>query len=181
MDTLVGIIPVYLLVLSLPVMFALHEFEEWNILRWYKKHYTGIPESTDRSIRVWIIFISILIFGVSGIALLFVENRIIFSILMVALSAFMITNIIQHVIWTIQYRDYSVGLITAGILLGVVVFVNISLFNAGLINAWFYVLSGYILIPVIKTVKSPHVMTQEIRGIHNIGIKLDTLLFSRKR
>ena len=100
---------------------------------------------------------------------------------MVALSAFMITNIIQHVIWTIQYRDYSVGLITAGILLGVVVFVNISLFNAGLINAWFYVLSGYILIPVIKTVKSPHVMTQEIRGIHNIGIKLDTLLFSRKR
>ena len=52
MDTLVGIIPVYLLILSLPVMFALHEFEEWNILRWYKKHYTGIPESTDRSIRV---------------------------------------------------------------------------------------------------------------------------------
>ncbi|HPA11395.1 MAG TPA: hypothetical protein PLV73_11310 [Treponemataceae bacterium] len=37
------------------------------------------------------------------------------------------------------------------------------------------------IIPVIKTVKSPHVMTQEIRGIHNIGIKLDTLLFSRKR
>ncbi len=37
------------------------------------------------------------------------------------------------------------------------------------------------IIPVYKTVKSPHVMTQEIRGIHNIGIKLDTLLFSRKR
>jgi len=26
---------------AIPIFFSLHELEEWNILKWYKKHYVN--------------------------------------------------------------------------------------------------------------------------------------------
>lgn len=181
MDVQSGINSVYLQVLFLSFMFALHELEEWNILRWYRKHYKSLPKSTDMSVRIWIIFISILIFALTAIALVLIDNKFVFSFLIVGISAFMLTNIIQHVIWTIQYRDYSVGLSTAILLLAVITYVHFNLINARVINLWFYMLLSYTIVPIVKTMRSPHVMTPEIRGVHNLGIALERLLFKHSR
>jgi hypothetical protein len=40
------------------VAFALHEAEEWNIMRWYQRNYVDLPPTTDRAARTWIVFIS---------------------------------------------------------------------------------------------------------------------------
>jgi hypothetical protein len=39
------------------IAFALHEIEEWNILRWYHRNYVDLPPSTDKTVRVWIVFV----------------------------------------------------------------------------------------------------------------------------
>jgi len=172
---------IHLKVLLIPLVFTIHELEEWNILTWYKKHYKNIPYSTNLSIRIWIICISLLIFIVTIVAVKFIHSVFLFSPLFIAISTFILTNIIQHVIWTIQYKDYSVGLSTAMVLLAVIIVVHANLIINHYINVWFYVISLYMVVPIIKTLRRPHVMTPEIRGIHNLGITLEKLLFKKDK
>ena len=57
----------------LPVAFALHELEEWNILRWYHENWTNMqPEQMSPAIvQAWLGFITLL-----GFAWTFVGTRL---------------------------------------------------------------------------------------------------------
>ncbi len=170
---------IYLKILLIPISFAVHEFEEWNILKWYKKHYKDIPESTNASIRIWVVLISVIIFAMTLLALALINYTFLFSPLLVLISAFISVNVIQHIIWTIQYKDYSIGLSTALITLCVLIYVHFNVMMLGLVNAWFYLIMIYAIVPILKTIQSPHIMTREIRGVHELGIALERLIFKK--
>ena len=43
-----------------PVALAIHESEEWNILRWYHEHWNNVGDLSNRIVRTWLVFYSVL-------------------------------------------------------------------------------------------------------------------------
>lgn len=77
MENFFGLADIRNYIWILPVVFCIHEFEEWNILRWHKKYYTNLPESTNTSIRIHIVVLSIIAFLLTLIAYFPIVSRII--------------------------------------------------------------------------------------------------------
>ncbi|MBN2039347.1 MAG: HXXEE domain-containing protein [Spirochaetes bacterium] len=163
----------------IPVLFSIHELEEWNILNWYKKYYADLPASTNTSIRIHILTISLAAILLTFIA--WISPIIIRSIIVIFLTGFILTNTIQHVIWTFQYKAYAPGLTTAILCMIIFTLVNIILVKNEMILVPIYL----ILLPgiptVIKTVKSKHQMTPEIRRLHELFIKAERYLRGENR
>ncbi len=67
-DGILGTASVNSYIWIIPVMFSIHEFEEWNILKWYKKYYRNLPASTNTSIRIHIVALSLISFLLTSIA-----------------------------------------------------------------------------------------------------------------
>lgn len=165
---------------AIPILFSLHELEEWNILDWYKKFYRNLPGSTEFSIHLHIIFFSITGFLLTYIAYLF-HNTFLFSLIISFFSCFILFNIFQHIVWTLQLKSYSPGLISGIILLIVTVLVNIMLISNGMIQVTYYALLLIFFSPAIKTIKIRNEMTPEIRRVHLFFIKMENLLRSKSR
>ena len=163
---------------AIPIFFSLHELEEWNILDWYKKHYKNLPASTPFSIHLHIFFFCFVGFLLTLIAFL-LRDAFLFSLIISFLSAFILLNTFQHVVWTFQLKTYSPGLISAIILLSVTVFVNIVLIENNLIQVPFYVVLLVFIIPALNTLKIKNEMTPEIRRVHHIFIRLEQILKKR--
>lgn len=155
----------------IPALLFLHELEEWNILKWYRKYYTDFTASTNTSIRIHIITLGIIAFLLTFIA--WISPIAIRSIIVIFLSSFILTNTIQHVIWTFQYKAYAPGLTTAILCVVVYTFVNILLVKNEMILTPFYLILLLGIPTVKKTIKSKHQMTPEVRKIHNFFIKVE--------
>lgn len=162
----------------IPFFFSIHELEEWNILNWYKKYYLSLPPSTNFSIHLHILTFCIAGFILTSIALLF-QNTFLFSLIICFLSGFILLNVLQHIVWTIQLKVYSPGLISGLILLTVTVFVNSKLISNSLIQLPFYSIIFLAIIPGIKTIKIKNEMTPEIRRVHNLFISIENILKDR--
>jgi hypothetical protein len=55
----VAAIPFRRLVWLLPLTFAVHEAEEWNIIPWYQAQFTNPPNTSDIAVYTWLVGISI--------------------------------------------------------------------------------------------------------------------------
>lgn len=88
---------------AIPIFFSLHEFEEWNILDWYKRHYINLPGSTKFSIHLHIIF-----FCAVGFLLTFIAYQLnqtfFFSLIISFLSGFILLNTFQHIVWQFSLK-----------------------------------------------------------------------------
>jgi hypothetical protein len=160
---------------AIPILFSLHELEEWNILDWYEKHYVNLPGSTKFSIHLHIFFFCVVGFLLTYIAYQF-HQTCLFSIIISFFSAFILFNVFQHIVWTIQLRTYSPGLVTGLIMLVVIGIVNYILIKNDLIHIPYYALILLYIFPAINTVKIKREMTPEIRKVHLFFIKIERLL-----
>ena len=165
---------------AIPAFFSLHELEEWNILDWYKKYYINLPGSTKFSVHIHIIFFCAVGFLLTYIAYLFRES-LLFSLILSFLSGFILLNTFQHIVWTIQLKIYSPGLISSLIMLIVAVFVNIILIKNNLIQVPYYALIVLVIIPAFNTFKIKNEMTPEIRRVHIFFIKIENFLRSMNK
>ena len=163
------------LIWTIPIFLSIHELEEWNILDWYKKHYVNLPGSTNFSIHLHIFFFCIVGFLLTYVAYL-TRETFLFSLIISFLTGFIILNTFQHIVWTIQLKTYSPGLITSLIVLCVVVFVNLILIHNNLIHLAFYALILMVLFPALKTIKTKNEMTPEIRRVHIFFIKIEKFI-----
>ncbi len=154
--------------------FVLHEFEEWNIDRFEHKHFEGIPPAaTDRSARMWILFISLVgliwcvIATISG-------NPIIAAWIILPAIAIMLQNAIQHIVWSVYFQQCAPGAISAALLLipsGSYVFSRAL--QQGYIPVWYAIIwVAFIAVGFAQTVKAGNKMTPFIRAINNLGIWL---------
>jgi hypothetical protein len=94
------------------VIFALHELEEWNILRWYQRNYVDLPPSTDKTTRVWIVFIILVALVWCAAGTLPGDPALAAYVLLPAVAIAM-QNAIQHVYWQLYFKQYAPGIITA--------------------------------------------------------------------
>lgn len=159
----------------IPVTFSIHEFEEWNILKWYKKYYRNLPNSTDVSIRIHIVVLALISFLLTFIAYIF-ANMFLFSLIITLMSAFILLNFFQHIIWTIQLKAYSPGLITGLLCFLAVLFVNFVFIANNLVYTPFYLLTGLIILPLRATLRVNGEMTDEVRNVHLFFIKMEKYL-----
>ena len=70
MDKL-NIIPLRKLIWVLPIVFAIHELEEWDIIHWYQAYIVNQPEMTYSILWTQLAFTSFLGFAWTFIASLF--------------------------------------------------------------------------------------------------------------
>ncbi len=165
------------LIWAIPVFFSIHELEEWNILNWYKKYYVNLPPSTNFSIHLHIFTFCIVGFLLTFIALVS-QTFFLFSLIICFLSGFILLNVFQHLVWTIQLKAYSPGLISGLILLSVTAFVNSKLISNNLIQQPFYAIILLTIIPAIRTFKTKNEMTPEIRRVHHFFISVEKRLMT---
>lgn len=154
------------------MLFFIHELEEWNILKWYKKYYNNLPPSTDFSIHIHIFAFGITGFLLTTMAYLF-HDSFVFSLIICFISSFILLNVFQHIVWTVQLKTYSPGLVTGLVLLASTVLVNIKLYSSGYIQLPFYLIILLTILSGIKTLKVKNEMTPEIRRVHEFFIAVE--------
>ncbi len=154
--------------------FVLHEFEEWNIDQFEHEHFEGIPPAaTDRSARLWILFISLVGFIWCMVATVPGSPEIAAWVILPAIAV-MLQNAIQHIVWSVYFRAYAPGVISAALLLipsGS--YILARALQQSYIPAWYaFVWVAFVAAGFAQTVKAGNKMTPFIRSINNLGIWL---------
>ena len=154
--------------------FVLHELEEWNIDRFEHKHFEGLPPAaTDRSARMWILFVSLagLIWCIIATA---PGSPAIAAWIILPAVAIALQNALQHIVWSVYFRQYAPGTISAALLLipsGS--YVIARALEQGYIPVWYAVVGvAFIAAGFVQTVRAGNKMTPFIRAINNLGIWL---------
>jgi len=145
-------IDLWILIKIFPFIFALHEFEEWNILSWHRKHQSNIPNVTDlhiRTIFVIIITVTFLFFFV----VLRIKNKKTAAYILFPVLSLVFYNGLIHFYWSIYFASYSPGLVFGFIvgvpLIGIIIFKMIS---EKLIAKWYASFVGLLLIAMFTHV-----------------------------
>jgi hypothetical protein len=166
------------LVWLFPIAYALHEAEEWNILRWYQRHYADLPPMTNRSVRTFLVFASAVGFVCTVVATVPGNPRAAAFLLMPAV-ALALQNALQHVWFLLVFRDYAPGIITSVLLLVPVgAYLAARAVDQGYVPLW-YVLGLAILIPpgLVQRARAGRRLTQQFRAIHGFGMGLSKWLW----
>lgn len=98
------------------VAWAIHEFEEWNIVKWEQQNFEGSPPMTNRGARIWMIIMIILVFAFAAAAYI-PGNPTIAAYVFIPVTAFLFQNAVQHIYWSIRFKNYAPGAMTALFLL----------------------------------------------------------------
>lgn len=159
------------------IAFALHEIEEWNILSWYQRNYVDLPPSTNKAVRVWIIFVSLI--GIVWCAVATLPGNPVFAayVFLPAIAVAM-QNALQHVYWFLYFRQYAPGIITSVFcLIPLGIYLGIQAVGQSFVPVWYVGILLLLLIPgLVQTVQAKNRMTRQIRAVHHLGIKLAGLL-----
>ena len=159
----------------IPLMFSIHEVEEWNILKWYRKYYKNLPESTNTSIRIHIVVLSLVSVLLTLLAVM-VPGNALFAVITVFMSVFILLNFLQHVICTIQLRAYSPGLFTGIMCIMVITGMNVIFALNGFIALPYYLMTLFIVPSLVGTLKVKGEMTKGVRNVHNFFIRVEKAL-----
>ena len=156
------------------VAFALHEAEEWNIIRWYQRNYVDLPPTTDKAARTWIVFISMMGLVWCTVATL-PGNPTIAAFVLLPAIALALQNALQHVYWLFYFKQYAPGIISSVVfLIPLGVYLNIQAVSHNYVPIWYAGILALLIIPgLFQTVKAKNRMTPQIRSVHNFSIKLN--------
>jgi hypothetical protein len=156
------------------LFFVIHELEEWNIDRFEHRHFDGLPAAaTDRSARMWIGFV--VLFGLVWIltAILPGDPALSAWIFLPAI-AILVQNALQHLFWTVHFRAYAPGVVTAVLLLiPFGSYISVQAVQMSYVPAWYAAaLGAFVLLGLAQTVRAGKRMTPLIQAINSIGIWL---------
>ena len=157
----------------LPIAVALHEAEEWNILRWEQRNFVDLPTKTDATVRTFLVFFTLFGFLWTTLAALPHSPTIAaYVILPFAAGAFL--NTLQHVYYTVYFKQYAPGVITSVLVyLPVVVYMTAKAIEEHLVaTAYVAVLVILAVFGLIQTIKAGRTFTSSFRFFSRIGIVL---------
>ncbi len=153
--------------------FVLHELEEWHITEFERRNFVEVPPTaTGRSARTWIAFIC-------AVGLVWCAAATLPGIPSLAAWVFLpgivvlLVNSFQHVYWSLRFKEYAPGVITAVVLLipigGYIAFWAVRQY----VPVWYgALLAGLGLWVFIRTVREGNRMSPIIRGVYNLGFRL---------
>ena len=153
--------------------FALHEVEEWNILRWYQRNYVDLPPSTNQAIRAWIVFV-ILVALVWCLVATLPGDQVLAAYVLLPAIAIAMQNAFQHLYWQLYFKQYAPGILTAMLcLIPLGIYLFVGAVWQELVPIWYAGILVLLILPgLVQTVKAKNKMTPQIRAIHHLGIKL---------
>jgi hypothetical protein len=98
----------------LPVAFAIHELEEWNIVAWYQRYWTNVDPTilNQRNSWTWLAFASLFGFFWTFLASRSRNPTITFHILLVFFIA-VFTHSLAHVYWLFSLGVYAPGVVSS--------------------------------------------------------------------
>jgi hypothetical protein len=155
----------------LPLAFALHEAEEWNITRWEHRHFVGMPpNATDKSARAWIAFVSAVGFVWCAVAAL-PGNPTVAAFVFLPAIAFVLMNAFQHVYWTLRFRQYVPGIVTSVVLLiPTGLYLAVRAVQQGYAPIWYAAVWAVPIVAVlVQTVRAGDRVTAVVRTVYNVG------------
>lgn len=161
----------------LPLALALHEAEEWNILGWEQRNFVNLPAKTQTSVRTFLVFFTLFGFLWTALAALPHNPKIAaFVFLPFAAGAFL--NALQHLFYTMYFRQYAPGVITAVVLyLPIVGYLTARALEENLVSAVYVVaLAILTILGLIQTVKAGNTVTLAFEAISHIGVALSKWL-----
>jgi apolipoprotein N-acyltransferase len=102
----------------LPVAFALHELEEWNIAAWYRRYWANVDPAivNQRNSWTWLVFASLFGFLWTFLASRFRNPAIMFHMLLLLFIA-VFSHGLAHVYWLFSIGAYAPGVVTSIILI----------------------------------------------------------------
>ena len=109
-----GAVPNRRLAWLLPVAFALHELEEWNIAAWYQRYWTNVDPAivNQRNSWTWLAFASLFGFFWTFLASSFRNPTIMFHILLVFFIP-VSSHCLVHIYWLFSLGVYAPGVVTS--------------------------------------------------------------------
>jgi len=167
----------------LPIAIALHELEEWNIIGWYDRNFIDLPYKTKTSTRVFLVFMSLLGFVWTALALIPNDRRI-SAIIIYILAVVVFLNAIQHIYWQIYFREYAPGVITAVLLIiPIVIAFTWQSLQYGYLSIWYVIILGALgITPGLKqTIRAGNRMTAMFVLINRFGVWLARTLKRERR
>lgn len=161
----------------LPFAAAVHEAEEWNILRWEQRNFANLPAKTNASVRTFLVFFTL--FGFLWTALAALPNNpkiAAFVLLPFAWGAFL--NALQHLFYTIYFRQYAPGVITSVVLyLPISGYLTIRAIQENLVPAaYVVVLVALTILGLIQTMKAGNTFIPAFRTFSRFGMALSKWL-----
>lgn len=162
----------------LPIVFMIHELEEWNIKGWYETNFVNPPEVSDAALRIMLLLISLIAFFITAIASSFKSEKLVAYISLIFFVAAAFSNAVQHLYWQVVWGGYGSGVISAALLvIPVTLLASFIAVRQGLVGRTFlstlYVLPILMLYPVIT---AGNVVTPLMQNIHGFGEIIATLL-----
>jgi Protein of unknown function with HXXEE motif len=158
--------------------FVLHEFEEWHITEFERRNFVGLPPSaTERSARMWIAFICTVGLIWCAAATLPGIPSLAAWVFLPAITVLLV-NSFQHVYWSLRFKQYAPGVITAvALLIPIGGYVAAWALRQEYVPVWYAAaLAGLIVGGVIHTLRAGNKMTPSIRAVYNLGFMLSEKL-----
>ncbi len=101
------------LIWLIPIIYFLHEIEEWNIYLWWAIQFPDAPPLPVSGGRIWLIGSSIFIFILIAIFQRF-KNIKITTICSLSLAVLPFANGLQHIFWTFSFSSWAPGVLFGG-------------------------------------------------------------------
>lgn len=164
------------------LFFVIHELEEWNIARFEKRIFTGLPAThSDRNARAWIGVVCLIGLLWCITASLPSSPRITAYIILPAIF-FSAANALQHIYRSLRFRSIAPGLVSTVIfILPSAVYLTALMIARGLISPWYAAgLSILAVLMLAETVKSGDSVPSIVPAIYVIGDRASKLVVRSK-
>ena len=165
----------------LPIGWAFHEMEEWNIVSWYRGHFVNPPEMAPLSVFTLLAYSTLVGFVWTFIASLFRNSKVTAGVLLLffILAAFM--NAIQHISWTVMFCAYSPGVLSSFFLIiPSVIYITWRVLRERLLPKWYIIILYLLTVPrVIETIKCGNEVMPMFEKLYRFANWLARLLWGR--
>ena len=171
-------IPFRLLVWLLPVTYAVHELEEWNILSWYPEQFGQVPTDSELVLHTWLIGISLVGFLWTGIGCLLPTPRATAIFTLIFFIGAVFGNALQHVYWQVAFGAYAPGVLASAFLnIPAILLLSWHALQNRLVRWPFLVILYASCLPTLVSTVRAGRDTLPFRAIYNLSEQVVRILF----
>lgn len=165
----------------LPLVFAVHEAEEWNILAWYRVRWDNPPAVTELSVWTWLVGITLVAALWTLVGWLPRRPRLTAHVVLPFFLVTVFANALQHLVLLVVDGAYNPGLVTAtSLLVPVIGWVTLLALREKLVPRWYVALWLLLAVPsVVSLARAGRTLPVALRSIYELSSRASLALFGQ--